>query len=140
MKRSWHSVAGNYGGFDIASAVQHVAENLLQARQGRLAGDVVGRTNLFCRDQSECPANCFRRVVECSFQRDFGIVQAIGLELHFRSAGAATEEIHSAAFADHVDGPLPGFGFADCFDHYIATALLRRERANGIDDVVTFVV
>src|SRR5579862_213034 len=128
-------MAGDDCGFDVAAAVQHVAQNLLEARQRRLSGDVVGGANLFGRDQSEGPANCFRRVVERRFQCDFGVMQAIGFELHFGAAGASTEEVDGAAFADHVDGPLPGFGAAYGFDHYVAAALLRRERADGVDHV-----
>ena len=47
------SVPGDDGGLDIAVAVQHVAQDLLQPRQRRLAGDVVGRTNLLLGNQSE---------------------------------------------------------------------------------------
>ena len=131
-------MAGDDCGFDVAAAVQHVAQNLLEARQRRLSGDVVGGANLFCRDQSEGPANRFWSVVERRFQGDFGVVQAIGLELHLGSAGASAEEIDGAAFADHVDGPLPGFGAADGFDHHVASALLRRERADGVHYVRNF--
>ena len=131
-------MAGDDCGFDVAAAVQHVAQNLLQARQRRLSGDVVGGANLFCRDQAEGAANCFRRVVERCFQSDFGVVQAIGLELHFGSTGAAAEEVDGAAFADHIDGPLPGFGTAHGFDHNIASALLRRKRADGVDYIGNF--
>ena len=128
-------MAGDDCGFDVAAAVQHVAQNLLEARQRRLSGDVVGGTNLFGRDQSEGPANRFRRVVERCFQSDFGVVQAIGFELHLGAAGASAEEVDGAAFADHVDGPLPSFGTADRFDDHVAAALLRRERADGVDHV-----
>ncbi len=131
-------MAGDDCGFDVAAAVQHVTQNLLQARQRRLPGNVVGGTNLLGRDQSEGPANRFRRVVERGFQSDFGIVQAIGFELHFCSTGAAAEEVHGAAFADHVDGPLPRFRLADGFDDHVATALLGRKRADGFDYIRHF--
>ena len=51
-------------------------------------------------------------MVERGFESHLGIVQAVGVELHFGAAGAAAEEIDRAAFADHFDGPLPGFGSA----------------------------
>src|SRR5579872_3814738 len=95
------SVAGDDCGFDVAAAVQHVTQNLLQARQWRLPGNVVGGPNLLGRDQSKGPANCFRRVVERGFQSDFGIVQAVGFQLHFRSTRASAEEVDGAALADH---------------------------------------
>src|ERR1035437_3173055 len=93
------SMAGDDCGFDVATPVQHVTQNLLQTRQWRFPGNVVGGTNLLGRDQSEGPANCFRRVVERCFQRDLGVVQAVGLKLHFRSTSAATEEVNGAALA-----------------------------------------
>src|SRR5208282_3017564 len=81
------SVAGDDGGFDVAAAVQHVTQNLLQARQWGLPGDVVGGANFLGRDQSEGPANRFRSVVEGGFQSDFGIMQAAGFELYLRPTG-----------------------------------------------------
>ena len=118
-------MAGDDCGFDVAAAVQHVTQNLLQAGKRSLPRDVVGGADFFGRDQSEGPANRFRRVVERGFQGDFGLVQAIGLELHSCSTGAAAEEVDGAAFADHVDRPLPRFRLAYCFDDHVATALLR---------------
>src|SRR5579864_3959432 len=132
------SVAGDDRGLNVAPAVQHVPQNLLQARQRRLSGDVVGGANLFGRDQSEGSANRFWRVVERRFQRDFGVVQAIGLELHFGSTGASAEEIDGAAFPDHVDSPLPGLRAADRFDYHIAAALLWGDCADGFHHVRNF--
>jgi hypothetical protein len=43
-------MAGDDCGFDVAAAVQHVAQNLLQARQGGLPGYVVSGPNFFSRD------------------------------------------------------------------------------------------
>src|SRR5579872_1057898 len=129
------SVAGDDCGFDVAAAVQHVSQNLLQARQWRLPGDIVGGTNLLGRDQSEGSANGFGSVMERGLESHLGIVQAIGVELHFGSAGAAAEEIHSAALADHFDRPLPRVGLAHGFDDHVAAALLRRERTNGFDHI-----
>src|SRR5215471_5458699 len=91
------SMAGNYRRLDVASAIQHMAENLLQARQGRLAGDVVGRTNLLCRDQAKCSADSFRCVMERCLEGDLGVVQAIRFQLHLGPAGASAKEIHGAA-------------------------------------------
>src|SRR4029077_14166434 len=68
-------------------------------------------------------------------ERDFGVVKPAGFELNLGSARAAAEEIDSAALADHVYGPLPGFGFADSFNHDIASAFLRRECANSVDHI-----
>src|SRR5216684_741240 len=132
------SVAGNDGRFDVAAAVQHVAKDLLEARQRGFAGDVVGGANLFGGDQAEGAAHGFRRVMKCGLERDLRIVQAIGIELDFGAAGASAEEVYGAAFADHFHRPLPSFGTAHRFDDNIATALLRGERAHGFDHVGNF--
>src|ERR1022692_2847700 len=107
--RKTPSVSGNDGGLDIAVAVQHVMENLLQPGQGRLASNVIGGTNLFLRDQRERSAHGLRSVMEGRFQRDLRVMQPVGIELYLGSSGAATEEVHRPAFAHHVDGQLPGF-------------------------------
>src|SRR5579871_1552671 len=57
------SVSRNNRSLDIAASVQHVAENLLQPRQGRLAGNVVGGADLLGGDQAKGPAHRFRRVM-----------------------------------------------------------------------------
>ena len=51
--------------------------------------------------------------------------QAVGVELDFSTAGAASEEVYGAAFAYHFNRPLPRFRPAHRLDHDIATALLR---------------
>ena len=113
-----------------------MAEHLLQAGERGFAGDVVGGADFFGGDQAEGAAHGFRRVVERGLQRDFRVVQAIGIELHFAAAGASAEEVYCAAFTDHLDGPLPGFGTADGFNDHIAAALLRSQRADGFDHVL----
>ncbi len=62
--------------------------------------------------------------MERGFQREFGIMQPIGIELHLGAAGASAKEVHRAALAHHVDRPLPRLRTAHCFDHYIAATLL----------------
>src|SRR5437773_1754838 len=74
-------------------------------------------------------------MVERGFQGDFGVVQAIRLELHLGSAGASAEEVDGSTLADHVDSPLPGFRLADGFDDDIAATLLWRQGADGIHNV-----
>src|ERR1022692_204162 len=134
--RHRQSVARDDGGLDVASTVQHVAQHFLQAGERGFAGDVVGGADFFGGDQAEGAAHGFRRVMERGLERDLGIVQTVGIELHLGSAGASTEKVYGAAFANHLDGPLPGFGTAYSFDDYIAAALLRSERADGFDDVL----
>src|SRR5271168_5524790 len=129
-------MAGNDCRLDIATAVQHVAKNFLQARERGFAGDVVGRAYFLGRDQTEGAAYGFRRVMERGLQRDLGVVQAAGIELNLGSAGAASEEVYGAAFADHLDGPLPGFGTSHGLDHYIATAFLRGQGGYRVDYVL----
>src|SRR5947208_16145626 len=118
------SVSRNDGRLDLPTSIQHVPQDLLQARERRFSGDVVGGPNLLGRDQSKRPADGFRRVMKCRLQGDFGVVQAIGLQLNLGAAGAPAEEIHGAAFADHIHRPFPGFRLADSFYAYIATAPL----------------
>src|SRR5579864_7969443 len=77
------SVPGNDGSFDIAIAVQHVMENLLQPGQWRLASNVIGGTNLLLGNQRECSAHGFRGVMESRFQRDLRVMQPVGIQLHF---------------------------------------------------------
>src|SRR3977135_4450487 len=97
---SRQSVAGNNGGLDVATAVQHVAQHVLQARQRSLSGDVVGGTNFFRRNQSEGATDGLGRVVKRRLQGDLRIMQAVGIKLNLSSARAAAEEIHRAALAD----------------------------------------
>src|ERR1700740_3306899 len=47
------SVAGDDGGLNVSAAIQHVPQNLLQSRKGRLSRDVVRRTDLLRRNQTE---------------------------------------------------------------------------------------
>ena len=131
-------MAGDDGGFDVSSAVEHVAQNFLQTGERGFAGDVVGGADFFGRDQAEGAADGFRRVMERGLERNLGIVQTVGIELHFGTAGASAEEVNGAAFADHFDGPLPGFGAAHGFDDYITAALLRSKGADGFDDILNF--
>src|SRR5271169_3321676 len=132
------SVPRDYRSFDVAPAVQHVAEDLLQARQRGFASNVIGGANLLGGDQAEGPAHGFRRVMERGLERDLGIMQTVGIELHFRPAGTSAEEVHGATFADHFNRPLPGFGTTHRFDHDVAAALLRSKRAHGFDHVRHF--
>src|SRR5260370_7691826 len=86
-----------------------MAQHVLQARQGSLSGDVVGGTNLFRRNESEGSPDCFGRMVKRRLQGDLGIVQAVGIKLHFGSPCTAAEEIHGAALADPLHPPPPRF-------------------------------
>src|SRR3974390_2358525 len=74
-------VPRNNGGLDIAAAVEHVTQHVVQTRQRRLARNVVGAAHLPLGNQAERPANGFGRVVEGRFQRNLGVVQAIGIQL-----------------------------------------------------------
>src|SRR5580692_10375960 len=112
------SVPRDDRGLDIAVAVQHVMENLLQPGKWRFAGNVIGRSNLLFGDQREGSAHSLRRVMEGGFQRDLRIVQPVGVELYFRAAGATTKKVYRPAFAHHVNGHLPGFRTSHRLDHY----------------------
>src|SRR5260370_3505848 len=106
---SRRSVAGNNRGLDVATTVQHVAQHVLQARQGSLSGDVVGGTNLFRRNESEGTTDGLGRMVKRRLQGDFRIVQAAGIKLHFGAARTAAQEIYRAPPANPSHGPLPRF-------------------------------
>src|SRR5215467_13900141 len=71
------SVTRNNGGLNVAVAVQHVAEHLLEARERRFTGDVVGGTDFLLRNQAKSPAYGFRRVMERRLQSEFGVKQTI---------------------------------------------------------------
>src|SRR5258708_2470898 len=61
------SMTRNDGRLDIAVAIQHVAEHLLQPGERRFSGDVIGRPNLLLRNQGERLAHRLRRVMKSSF-------------------------------------------------------------------------
>src|SRR4029077_8915699 len=119
------SMPGDDGGLDVSAAVQHVAEHLLQTRQRSLPGDVVGGTNLFRCDQSKSAAHGLGGVMESGLKGNLRVMQAVGVELDFGTAGAASEEVYVATFAYHFNRPLPRFRSAHRLDHDVATALLR---------------
>src|SRR6476660_862700 len=73
--------------------------------------------------------------MECRLQRDFRIVQPVGLELYLGPTGAATEEIDSTTFTDHIHRPFPGFGFAYGCNDDVASAFLRRKGSYRIHDI-----
>ncbi len=70
-------MAGNDGCLDVAAAVQHVAEHFLQTGERSFTGNVIGGADFFGGDQAKRAAYGFRRVMERSLQRDFGIVRTI---------------------------------------------------------------
>src|SRR5580700_1798925 len=51
-------------GFNVAVAIQHVTQHMLQSRERRLSGNVVRTLNLLFRNQGEGFADRFRRVME----------------------------------------------------------------------------
>src|SRR5438552_16643891 len=94
-------VPGNDRRFDIAVSVQHVAKNLLQTRKRRFAGNVIGGTNFLLRNQRKRLTHGFRSMVESCLERDFRIMETIGIQLHLSATGAAAKEIHRAALPHH---------------------------------------
>src|SRR5581483_3346695 len=130
------SVAGNDRGLDVGVAVKHVAQHMLKARTRRLARNVIGAPDLLFRNQSERLAHALRSVVEGGLERDLGIMQPVGIQVDLGSRGAPAEEVDGAAFAHHVDGPLPGFRAADGLDDHVGATALRRKRAHRLDGVL----
>ena len=127
---------GDNRGLDIAVPVQHVPQHIMQPRKRSFPGDVVRAAYLLLGDQSESAAHRLRRMVESRFQRDFRIVQAVGVQLHLGAGSAAAKEIDGAAFADHLHRPLPSLGAADGFDHHIGPALLRAQLAHHLNRIL----
>src|SRR5438093_11246372 len=95
-----------------------MSQHLLQTRERRFTSDVVIRANLFFRDESKRPAHGIRRVMESRLQSVFGVVQAIGIELHFCPAGTSTEKVDGTAFAHLLRAPFPCCrATSGCDDH-----------------------
>src|SRR5579863_9408325 len=99
VPRKSRSMPGNNGGLDIAATIQHVMQNLLQPGERCFASDVVGRTNLLLSNQRERFAHRLRRVMKSRFERDFRVVQPIGIELNFGAGGASAKEVNRASLA-----------------------------------------
>ena len=70
----------------------------------------------------ESLTNQRRSVVETGFAGELGIMQQVGVELDFGSAGAAAEEVDHAAAPQQANGELPDFGKTDCFNHHVRAA------------------
>src|SRR6266851_1309110 len=123
-------MAGNDSGLDVAVAIEHVSENLLQSRERRFASNVVVGTNLLFRNQPERPSNGVRRVMESCFQGNFRIMQAISIKLHLCAAGASAKKVYRTTFAHHLRSPLPGFRTADCLDDNVSASPFSRYRTD----------
>src|SRR5579871_6898728 len=111
---------------DVTVAIEHVAQNLLQPGEWRLAGNVIGRSNLLFRNQCERLTHGLGGVVERSLERDLRVVQAIGIKSDLGSSSTSAKKVHRAALADHIDRPLPRFGAAHSFDDDVPATLFRR--------------
>src|SRR5581483_2282903 len=85
------SVPGDDCGLDLSALFHHRFEHLRQSRERNFPGDVVRCLDLFFRNQGERLAHGLRRMMERGFQRDLGIVQALGVELHLGSLRASAE-------------------------------------------------
>src|SRR5690349_18007232 len=73
--------------------------------------------------------------MEGRLERDFGIVQAIGIEFYLGSFGTAAEEVDRPALANHLRGPYPGVWTSYCFNHDIRAASCRRKQPNRINRI-----
>src|SRR5581483_2237627 len=71
-------------------------------------------------------------------QSELRVMQAIGVELDLGSGGAAAEEVHGTALANHVNCLFPSLRTADGFDDHVRSPLVRRQVANGFDRVFDF--
>src|SRR3974390_2754716 len=70
--------------------------------------------------------------MERGLQGELVVVQALSIERDFGPAGTTAEEIDDAAFAHHVDGPLPGLRAAHGLDDYVAATTVGGQLANGL--------
>src|ERR1019366_3042732 len=74
--------------------------------------------------------------MEGGLQRQLVIVQALRIQRDRSPAGATAEEVDGAAFAHHVNGPLPGLRAAYGLDDHIATASLGGKPAHRLHGIV----
>jgi len=103
----------------------------------RLFGiDKVAGCDAAACDHVERLTHCGRRVVEAGLAGDFRVVQEIGIEFDFGAVGRAAEEVDRTAAAEHFNGPVPGFRFADGFK-YDVSAVSSGEFADGRDGVLS---
>src|SRR5690242_6852916 len=63
-------------------------------------------------------------------------MQTLSVEFDLRSVCTSAEEVHGAAFTDHVDCPLPCSRTADGLDYNVRATLIWREQANGFDGIL----
>src|SRR5437660_11698845 len=68
ISESRSSMAGNDSGLDVAVAIKHVSENLLQSRERRFAGNLIMGTTFLFRNDPERPSNGIRAVMERCIQ------------------------------------------------------------------------
>src|SRR5512143_3155092 len=110
------------GRLDVAVAIQHVAEYVMQPGEWRRSGDVVGTAHFLFRDQPERAAHGFRRVMERGLEGDLGIMQPLRVELNLGAGGASAKEVDGAPLADHIHGPFPGLWTSYRLDHHVIAA------------------
>jgi len=64
-------VTWDNGRFNVAVAVEHVSQNVMQSRQRSLTRDVIRTPHFPLSNQTERAANGLGRVMEGRFQRNF---------------------------------------------------------------------
>src|SRR5215472_4456482 len=114
--------SGNDGRLQLSVAVLHVLEHGGQFRERNFPGDEIAGADFSARDGFESFPHELRCVMKCRFDRDLGIVQSRGIELHVLSSRAATEKIYRAALARHLHSPLPSNRRAHRFNHSVRAA------------------
>src|SRR5882724_530671 len=127
-------MAGNDGGLNLAAPVQHLLQNLFQLGKRRFPSNVIRALDVLVRDERKRLAHGLRRMVERTLDRDLRVMQAVGIQFHLGAAGASAKEVHYAAAAHHVHGPLPGLRTAHGFNHNIRTTAF-----GHADDLVDWV-
>src|SRR5258707_4950949 len=93
-------------------------------------------SNIFCAFESALdhqakrrPARC-RGVVKTRLQGNVAVMQTVRVQLHLRSAGRPTEEVHGASLPYHIDCPFPRSRTRHRIDHNVRTAALACQLAS----------
>src|SRR5207302_1749657 len=114
----------------VAVMAHQMAHHFQQVGQWLFAIHKIAGANVPVVNDVERFANIVRRVVKAGLTRNFRIVQQRRVQTDFALVRTPSEEVHRAAAAHHVNGPVPGFGIAYGFNGDVGSASARQP-ANG---------
>jgi len=132
--------AGEDHGFDfgcdaVGGAREHAAEDVGEIFEGRGAGEEVLSAEAAGSNEVEGSARGCGGVVKAGLEGEVGVVDEVGVERDRGAAGRTAEEVDEAAFAGHLNGPLPGFGSGDGLEDDVGAAAFGCEGAGSGDGV-----